>query len=153
MPSESVPLVELLKRTTHSMITELVARLNAAGYTDITIAHHPVFYHLDLSGTRLTELAARAGMTHQSMSELVTALVRLGYLERRPDPADGRARLVRLTRRGHNARRRARAEIADIESAWLERLRTAGLESDLHRTLTAVLDDLDETAAHRRVPG
>lgn len=138
----TVPLIELFKRVTQAMVAELVERLHAAGYADITATHHPVFYHLDADGTRLTELAARAGMTHQSMGELVTGLVRLGYVERRTDPEDRRARQVRLTRRGHNATRRARAEAAAIEAEWTDRLRTAGLDADLHRVLTTALHDV-----------
>jgi DNA-binding MarR family transcriptional regulator len=140
MPQRArVPLVTLLKEVTEAMVAELVERLNAAGYADITVAHHPVFYHLDADGTRLTELAARAGMTHQSMGELVAALVRLGYLTRRPDPHDGRARLVCMTRRGRNAVRRARREIVDIEAGWLDRFHAAGLEDDLRHVLATAL--------------
>ncbi|MBL1077073.1 MarR family transcriptional regulator [Nocardia sp. 2] len=139
--TSTAPLVVLLKQLADRMVGELVARLRAAGYTDITIAHHPVFYNIDREGTRITDLAARAGMTHQSMSELVGALVDLGYLERVPDPADGRARLARPTRRGHAAIRRARTEIADIESAWLDAFRRAGLDLDLRPVLAAALRD------------
>jgi DNA-binding MarR family transcriptional regulator len=117
--------------------------LQAAGFTDITTAHHPVFYNLDLLGTRLTELAARAGMTHQSMGELVSALVDLGYLERVPDPVDRRARLVVLTPRGRRAVRLARAEVADIDATWVERLRRAGVEVDIRRAFAAALADRD----------
>ena len=68
--------------------------LDPSSFDGITAAHHPVFYNLDRDGTRLTELAARAGITHQSMGELVAALVDSGYLRRVPDPGDRRARLV-----------------------------------------------------------
>lgn len=135
------PLIAVLRQISQSIVDELVARLQAAGYTDITAAHHPVFYNLDPGGTRLTELAARAGITHQSMGELVAALTALGYVDRRPDPADGRARLVVLTRRGHNAVRRARAEVAQIEQAWQHRYEQAGGTTDLRRTLTQALGD------------
>lgn len=140
----TVPLIALLKRVTHEMLTELVERLRAAGYTDITLAHHPVFYNLDAEGTRLTDLAARAGMTRQSMSELVAALVRRGYLVQHPDPHDRRARRVRLTRRGHRAVRVAKAAIAEIEAAWLNRFRSAGLDADLHDVLTTALHHTDQ---------
>lgn len=144
-PAPAVRLVTLLKQVVEVMVTELVERLREAGYADITVAHHPVFYNIDADGTRLTELASRAGMTHQSMSELVAALVRLDYVERRPDPNDGRARLVCLTRRGQGAVRRARTEITEIEAAWLDRLRAAGLDADLRRVLFTALHHGSET--------
>lgn len=146
MPQQpAVRLVTLLKQIVEAMIAELVQRMREAGYADVTVAHHPVFYNLDPDGTRLTELAARAGMTHQSMSELVAALVQLGYVERRPDPHDGRARLVCLTRRGHDAVRHAKTEITDIETAWLDRLHTAGLDTDLRQILVTALHPVSET--------
>lgn len=132
-------LVAMFRQTARLMVNELVERLRAAGYADSTPAHHPLFENIDPQGTRLTVLAARAGMTHQSMSELVGTLVRMGYLERTVDPSDGRARLVRLTRYGQGAVRRAVKEIAEIEAAWLERFRRAGVEVDVREMLAAGL--------------
>lgn len=72
------------------MIDDLIARLDAAGFTGVTPAQHTVFENLGPGGTRLTELAARAGITHQSMSELVSVLEQRGYLDgarpQRPAP-------------------------------------------------------------------
>ena len=133
------PLVVQLRRIAQSIVDELVERLHAAGYTDITAAHHPVFYNLDLLGTRLTELAARAGMTHQAMGESVASLVELGYLERVPDPVDRRARLVVLTPKGRKAVRRARAEVAEIDARWVQRLHDAGVRPDIRDALAEVL--------------
>lgn len=115
-------LVTLLSDAGRAMRDELVQRLAALGYPGIRPAHSRVFENLDPEGTRLTELAERAQLTHPSMSELVGTLERLGYLERVPDPGDGRARLVRLTTEGRALQRVALAEIAEIEDAWLGRL-------------------------------
>jgi DNA-binding MarR family transcriptional regulator len=112
----------LFLRAAHAMAEELTARLAAAGYPDLRPADSRVFENLDPAGTRLTVLAARAQMTHQSMGELVAGLEARGYVERRPDPADRRARLVCLTDRGRGMVRLAISEIADIEAAWLGRM-------------------------------
>jgi DNA-binding MarR family transcriptional regulator len=121
------------------MVEELVDRLRAGGFEDMTAAHHPLFENVDPGGTRLTVLAARAGMTHQSMGELVSVLEQRGYVERRSDPSDGRVRLVVLTARGRDAVRLAVKEIAAIEAAWLERVGAAGFELDVQALLRAGL--------------
>ncbi len=78
---------------------QIVDGVIAAGFPQRP-AHSGVFAHIDLGGTRLTVLAERANMTPQAMKDLVDDLVRLGYVARRPDPTDGRAKLVTLTERG-----------------------------------------------------
>ena len=115
-------LIILLSEAAEQMVDELVDRLGRAGFGDIRPAHRWVFAYVDPNGTRLTELASRAHMTHPAMSELVADLVTLGYLERLADPSDGRARLIRLTSRGRRMQRRAIAEIESIESTWLREL-------------------------------
>lgn len=123
-----VTVIGLVRQLSRAMIDELTERLAAAGFSDMTASYHPVFENIDPGGTRLTDLAARAGMTHQSMGELVAVLERRGYLERRADPTDGRARLVCLTRRGRQLVRRAVQEISDIEASWQRQFQAAGCQ-------------------------
>jgi len=87
----------LLSTAARTLAAELDAGLAAAGFTDLRAAHAPVFQVIDPEGTRLIDLAARAGMTKQAMGELVRYLEVRGYVEVAPDPTDRRARLVRLT--------------------------------------------------------
>lgn len=134
-------LITLLRAAHDAMVDELIARLHAAGYPDVRRAHSSVFENLDPEGTRLTVLAERARMTHPSMSELVNAVERLGYVERVRDATDGRARVVRLTRAGRRLQRLALAQTAEVEAAWLERLGAsvgAGLGPALRGALDAV---------------
>jgi DNA-binding MarR family transcriptional regulator len=134
-----VTLISLFRQTSRDMVDDLVERLREGGYEDMTAAHHPLFENIDPGGTRLTVLAARAGMTHQSMGELVSALEQRGYLERRSDPSDGRVRLVVLSEKGRAAARLAVREIAAIEAAWLERVGASGFELDVRALLRAGL--------------
>lgn len=53
-----------------------------------------MFQYLDDAGTTVSVLAERAQITKQSMAELVRHLEVHGYVERVPDPKDGRAKLV-----------------------------------------------------------
>src|SRR2546422_928145 len=74
--------------------------LQARGHTELLPSHQAVFASLGRSGTRLTVLAQQAGMTKQAMGQIVDDLEHLGYVERTPDPADGRAKIVRFTAAG-----------------------------------------------------
>ena len=94
---------------------EITRGVNEAGH-EVRTAHSAVFGNIDHEGTRLTQLAERAGMTPQAMSELVDDLVARGYLARIPDPTDGRAKLIVLTDLGNVALQDAFDTIIGIEA-------------------------------------
>lgn len=112
----------LLREPLRSMTDELFERLAERGFADVRAAHGPVFEYLDDAGTRVGVLAERAGVRKQSMAEHVAHLERAGYLERVPDPADGRARIVRTTARGREVFGVARELIADVDARLARRL-------------------------------
>jgi DNA-binding MarR family transcriptional regulator len=74
--------------------------LRSRGHTELLPSHQVVFAGLGRAGTRLTVLAHNAGMTKQAMGQIVDDLEQLGYVERTPDPDDGRAKIVRFTDAG-----------------------------------------------------
>jgi DNA-binding MarR family transcriptional regulator len=86
------------------------------------VPHTHVTAYIQAEGSRLTELAAQARMTLPAMSELVDDLQRLGIVERRPDPSDGRAKLICITDAGRQAMRTARGIIAGIEADYAQRV-------------------------------
>ncbi len=90
----------LLLGAADAFIREKLDVVHAGGFADVTEAHMVLVQNLDLHGTRLTEIAARAGMTKQSMLELVDKAERLSLVERRPDPDDQRAKMVTFTPAG-----------------------------------------------------
>jgi DNA-binding MarR family transcriptional regulator len=136
-----VTLISLLRRTTHLMVDEITSRLEAAGFPDSPPSFHPIFENIDPDGTRLTTLAQRAGLTHQSVGEVIAVLVQRGYVERIPDPADRRAKLVRLTKSGRQLVRAAIGVIDAIEQEWTHRWQSHGLSCDLRRPLQGALQD------------
>jgi DNA-binding MarR family transcriptional regulator len=136
-----VSIIALFRETARLMVADLVAHMAAAGYEDISGTHHPVFENIDLAGTRLNVLASRANLTHQSMSELVRTLESRGYVERVADPADRRARLVRLTPRGLRMTHEASKAIEHLERRWTEAWRYAGLDGDIRKWLIDALNE------------
>jgi DNA-binding MarR family transcriptional regulator len=120
-PPRALP--ALLTEVKTAAIDRLRERIADAGHPDIREGHGCVFGFIDLEhGSRLTDLAASAGLTKQAVGEAVTELERLGYVERVPDPHDGRAKIIRLTDRGMDAVIKGRRIFAEIEREWAEQI-------------------------------
>jgi DNA-binding MarR family transcriptional regulator len=116
------PLGVLLSAAERALAAELEDGLRAAGYHDLRAAHAQVFFAMDAQGSRLTELAARAGMTKQAMGELVRHLEQHSYLDVAPDSRDRRAKLIRPTTRGWAAHEASLALLAESDRRLAERL-------------------------------
>jgi DNA-binding MarR family transcriptional regulator len=120
---------------------QLYARLEEAGYGDVTRLHGAVIAYLDEEGTRATELARRSGRHKQVVGRIVDELEELGYVERRPEEGDRRAKLVVPTDRGRAMMRFSDEVIADIERGQAERLGKRAY-ADFRENLEAVVDSL-----------
>ena len=121
-------------RSAESRIHEAVG---AAGYDDLSPAMGRIAAQVAEAGSRVTELADRTRITKQSASVLVDQLERAGYVERVPDPADARAKLVTLAPRGHEVQGVARRAERAIEREW-----TRHLGAERMALLRAALVDL-----------
>ena len=97
-------------------------------------SYSAVFAQIRPGGSRLTELAVGANMTPQSMGQIVDELEDLGYVERRPDPADRRAKLITLTDAGREAVEAGETTILGLEGDIVE-----VLGADGHRELRQLL--------------
>jgi DNA-binding MarR family transcriptional regulator len=96
--------------------------LAARGFPDFRPAHGSIGQHVADDGSRITELAELAQLSKPTVVYLVNDLERLGYVERIPDPRDGRAKLVRMTARGLQAQRAGREIVREIEGNWAKLL-------------------------------
>lgn len=88
---------QLLFRCARRVNELALERVAARTRLPIRASHTALFPHIDLEGTRQTELARRVGVSKQAIHQLVTELEGLGVLERVADPSDRRATLVRFT--------------------------------------------------------
>ena len=77
-----------------------LALANLAARAQVSAAHIHITRHLAAEGSRLTELALRAGMTKQAMGDLVNQCEAWGLVVREADPRDTRARRVMFTTTG-----------------------------------------------------
>ena len=135
---------QLLRNPYQAFLTRLHERLAAAGYADTAPSWgHNIFFYLREGGLRLTELAELARTTKQAMLYTVNQLEAAGYVERVPDPTDGRAKIVRLTERGLEVRRVADEIIAGIEEECARRLGERKMRrfEDLVKEVSGVLQE------------
>jgi DNA-binding MarR family transcriptional regulator len=139
-PVEPAGDVNLLCQLVFTATTDRVVRdLSDAGFDDLRPSHGYVFQGLLAGDTTITQLAQRLGVSAQAVSKRVAELDAAGYLERRPDGADGRARSIVITARGRAmlARvRRAQDEVADDIVAHLGEHDT----EELYRLLRSLCD-------------
>ena len=110
----------LAARLSDATQAELFARLAEQGHGDLRPRHGGVLAYLDEDGIRPTELARLSGRHKQIVGRLVDELEDLGYIDRRADPADRRAKLIVPTERGLEAMRLADGIVAEIERRHAE---------------------------------
>jgi DNA-binding MarR family transcriptional regulator len=114
---------QLLRRPYEALLMRIHAELAAAGYADSYPAWGTnIFHYLREGGLRLTELADRTHTTKQALLYTINQLEAAGYIERVPDPTDGRAKIIRLTERGWEVRRVGDEIIASIEHECVQQL-------------------------------
>lgn len=144
-PAET-PLIALVFAANRELQSDMVRAARNAGYPDAKPAHNSVFGTLGLEGARSADLAERAGITRQSMGEVVRELVDFGVVQMTPDPSDGRAKLVTYTPDGLEQVTRGRAHIRAFDRRIAEELGEDGLRT-LRRGLETITRLLREDAA------
>ncbi|NVN50058.1 MarR family transcriptional regulator [Mycolicibacterium hippocampi] len=142
LPQDRLAIGQLLVRLLREFRDDLAAPRTAAGYGDIREPHFQIFGNIRMGGVRLTELAERAQLSLAATSGLVNDLAAMGYVTRRPDPVDGRAKLIELTERGRGLMAVAGDRVADMERRWSE---LVGRKDFAQMTLTMqrLLDELN----------
>jgi len=123
---------------------EVLAAVTAAGHA-ITLAQARVFQRVDHAGIRLTRLAESAQVTKQTAGVLVDELQRGGYVERIPDPSDGRARLITITAKGYQVIKIALNRQNEIEAQWKHHLGPRASDQ-LHQALRKLREITDPYA-------
>ena len=133
------PATTTLLRTAYNAVSAVIYRhVEQAAGAGLRPAHGNALEMLALQdGLRLTDIAVQAGMTTQSMGELVDDLVSKGYLRRQEDPADRRAKRIYLTDKG-----RKTADAGEVATRQAEEQIQAALGprqyQQLRRNLAAI---------------
>jgi DNA-binding MarR family transcriptional regulator len=103
----------------------------------VTRPHGAVLAHLDHEGTRATDLARRSGRPKQLIGRAIDELEQLGYVERRPEPGDRRAKLIVPTARGQELIQLSDQVIQDIEKRLANALGEDAYHDFKHALATA----------------
>jgi DNA-binding MarR family transcriptional regulator len=122
------------------LIDELHAELARQGHPDMRPMHGFVFQAIGPGGTTAAQLARRLGVSKQAAGKTIDHLERLGYLERAPDPADARRKVVRLTGRAFDALGRSARVFDELRARWAEVIgkdRLRAMETDLREVTSS----------------
>jgi DNA-binding MarR family transcriptional regulator len=133
----------LLRLLHHHWAEEVDAALRGAGFDKIRPPHATVFPFVPAEGIQVSKLAHLARVRKQTMAEAVEQLERAGYVERRPDPKDRRARLVFLSNRGKAVPPVAIEAGLRVEARWAELTSRRDVEA-LRRSLQRMLEGIAE---------
>ncbi|MGW6195979.1 MarR family winged helix-turn-helix transcriptional regulator [Kribbella sp. NPDC055110] len=114
------PLIALVDRANRALQTDMVRRAHADGHTEVKMAHNSVFGTLHAGGARAADMAARAGITRQSMGEVIRDMVDLDLLEMQADPNDRRAKVVDYSEHGLSVAGDGFRYLIDLEQRFAE---------------------------------
>ena len=134
---------QILNRLLQHFRAELMAQHAPSLFPGLRFPHLHILGNVGRRGVRLTELAERAQLGLAACSELVNDLERLGYIERRPDASDRRAKLIFPTARGGELLDSSAGAVADVDKHWQSLLGAKRFESTM-ATLDSLLTTLDE---------
>lgn len=108
----------LLRVPAQAIQRRIIRELNAAGFDGLSMPHMAVLQFPGPDGVRPSILAERAGMSKQAINRLLQSLEDLDYVLRCDAPDEGRARIVRFTKRGRAAYSKIIGILQNIEHEW-----------------------------------
>lgn len=116
--TEDMLIGALLRVPAQAIHRRIINGLNAAGFEDLHLPHMAVLQFPGPDAVRPGMLAERAGMSKQAINQLLRSLEHLGYIVRSRAPNEGRARIIRLTKRGRAAYATIHEILRQIEREW-----------------------------------
>ena len=112
------PFIALAEKGARALRTDMLRSAHRKGFTELAPSHNAVFAVLPPEGSRAADMAVRAGITRQSMGEVIRDMIRVGLVETVPDPADGRAKIVKFTAYGKRVASGGYRHILELEERF-----------------------------------
>jgi len=116
--TEDMLIGALLRVPAQAVHRRIIHELNTVGFEELRVPHMAVLQFPGPDGVRPGTLAERAGISKQAMNQLLRSLEHLGYIVRSDAPDEGRARIIRLTKRGRAAYSKIHQILREIEREW-----------------------------------
>lgn len=88
--------------------------LKAAGLPQLSRTESMIMIHVQMNIVRPAEIARSLRLTRQAVHQTVGSLVDRGIFELRPDPEDGRVKIVALTEKGRSMRKDANRIVREV---------------------------------------
>lgn len=139
--ADSMPLARLLAMAFRQLIDRLHERLAEEGWHDVRGPYGFVLLAVRDGEMTATGLTALLGVTKQATSQLLDAMERDGYVARRADAADGRAKRVVITPRGRTLLDAVERIYAELDAEWAAHIgpaRVDALRASLHEAMTGI---------------
>lgn len=137
------PMIGLVGLVNRKLRADMLSETHRRGHTFVKAAHNDVFATLPFEGARASDMAVRAGITRQSMGEIIRDLVDLDLLEMQTDPTDGRAKIVTYSAHGREFAREGFQHILDMEARFADELGAEDYETT-RRVLEGIVAILDQ---------
>jgi DNA-binding MarR family transcriptional regulator len=134
--------LQVLFKVARLLDERALSRLGTLNGQHLRRSHTQLLPHIDLDGTRMSELAERLTISKQAVTQLVAELESFGVLERTPDPGDARARRVRFTARGRAGFFEGLATLRELERELAQGIGEQPM-ADLRSALLAIQDGLE----------
>lgn len=119
---KSADLTRELQQTWTTLERKLAANITKAGSAGLRPVHVAILRVLGAEGARVSEIARQLGISRQAVAQTAAALIHMDVVEFVPDPADGRAKLLRYTAHGWDSHRASLQAADELEASYLERV-------------------------------
>ncbi len=139
----------LLLLADQEFVRELRASMAAQGIDEQGHSDGFVFRTLGAAPMTISALAERLGISKQGAGQIVDDMERRGLVVRRPDPTDGRARLLHLSERGEAALAAARKFHQSYERRLRKTHGDAAIDA-VREVLSAMVGEGQTTDPHFR---
>ena len=146
-----LPMIALVEKAARALKVDMLRHAHTLGHTKIQTSHNAVFATLPPEGARSADMAQRAGITRQSMGEIIRDMVALGFLEMVPDPTDGRAKIVKWSDYGKKVASGGYDHIIELDRVFREKFGDADVDTT-YRVLQEITDMLSPELGGEPLP-